>query len=51
MPAKHLTVETLHTSFRITRDADVQYILPGRLRAYDLIGLDEGSQIDPNRKP
>ena len=41
-----LTLETLHSSFKVTREADAQYIPPGRLRAYDLIILDEISQID-----
>ena len=40
-----LTLETLHSSFKVTSDADTQYITPGRLRAYDLIILDE---IQPN---
>ena len=41
-----LTMETLHSSFKVTREADAQYIPPGRLRAYDLIILDEVSQVD-----
>ena len=39
-------METLHSAFRITRDADAAYIPPGRLRHYDLIVVDEVSQID-----
>ena len=39
-------METLHSVFRITRDADAAYIPPGRLRHYDLIVVDEVSQID-----
>ena len=41
-----LTMESLHSSFKVTREADAQYIPPGRLRAYDLIILDEVSQVD-----
>ena len=41
-----LTMETIHSAFRIVRDADAAYIPPGRLRAYDLIIFDEVSQID-----
>ena len=43
---QNLTMETLHSAFRITRDADAAYIPPGRLRQYDLIVVDEVSQID-----
>ncbi|CAE7941368.1 unnamed protein product [Symbiodinium sp. KB8] len=43
---QNLTMETLHSAFRITRDADATYIPPGRLRHYDLIVVDEVSQID-----
>ena len=43
---QNLTMETLHSAFRITRDADAAYIPPGRLRQYDLIVIDEVSQID-----
>ena len=43
---QNLTMETLHSAFRITRDADAAYIPPGRLRHYDLIVVDEVSQID-----
>ena len=41
-----IVVETIHSSFRITRKADQLYIPPGRLRHYDLIIFDEVSQID-----
>ena len=41
-----IVVETIHSSFRITRKADQQYIPPGRLRHFDLIIFDEISQID-----
>ena len=47
LPASpNLTMETLHSAFRITRKADEVYIPPGRLRAYDLIIIDEVSQVD-----
>ena len=47
MPADlDVTVETIHSSFKIGRDRDQQYIPPGRLRKYDLIVFDEVSQID-----
>ena len=42
----NLTMETVHSAFRITRDADEAYIPPGRLRQYDLIVIDEVSQIE-----
>ena len=45
-PSPNLTMETLHASFKVTRSADEQYVPPGRLRSYDLIILDEVSQID-----
>jgi hypothetical protein len=41
-----ITVETIHSAFKIGRDRDKQYIPPGRLRQYDLIIFDEVSQID-----
>ena len=43
-----VTVETIHSSFQIGRQADqlVRYAPPTRLRRYDLIFIDEGSQID-----
>ena len=41
-----LTMETIHSAFKITREADAAYIPPGRLRRYDVIILDEISQID-----
>ena len=47
MPADpNVTIETVHASFRITRRADEQYNPPGRLRTFDLIVFDEGSQIE-----
>ena len=42
----NLTMETVHSAFRITREADEAYIPPGRLRQYDLIVIDEVSQIE-----
>ncbi|CAE7394315.1 pif1 [Symbiodinium pilosum] len=42
----NLTMETVHSAFRITRHADEAYIPPGRLRQYDLIVIDEVSQIE-----
>ena len=39
-------METVHSAFQIVRQADAAYIPPGRLRNYDLIILDEVSQID-----
>lgn len=45
-PSPNLTMETLHASFKVTRQADEPYVPPGRLRAYDLIVFDEISQID-----
>jgi len=42
----NLTMETLHSAFRIVRDEDAAYSPPGRLRRYDLIIIDEVSQID-----
>ena len=46
-PHEEITVETIHSSFRITRKADEQYVPLGRLRHYDLIIFDEISQQDP----
>ena len=43
---ERLTMETIHTAFKLTRDADAAYIPPGRLRRYDIIIFDEVSQID-----
>ena len=43
---QNLTMETVHAAFRITRDADAAYVPPGRLRHYDLIVIDEVSQIE-----
>jgi ATP-dependent exoDNAse (exonuclease V) alpha subunit len=41
-------VETIHSAFQIGRNADkaVKYAPPSRLRRYDLIMLDEASQVD-----
>ena len=42
-----IVVETIHSGFRIARDADLKtYAPPGRLRRYDAIIIDEASQID-----
>ncbi|CAE7482276.1 Usp17ld [Symbiodinium sp. CCMP2592] len=47
LPASdRLTMETIHSAFKITRLADSAYIPPGRLRRYDVIIFDEVSQID-----
>ena len=47
LPASdNLTMETIHSAFQLTREADKAYIPPGRLRRYDLIIMDEVSQID-----
>ncbi|CAE7914985.1 pif1, partial [Symbiodinium necroappetens] len=47
LPAdERLTMETIHSAFKITRPADAAYIPPGRLRRYDVIIFDEVSQID-----
>ncbi|CAE7271115.1 PIF1 [Symbiodinium sp. CCMP2592] len=43
---QNLTMETVHSAFRITREADAAYVPPGRLRHYDLIVIDEVSQIE-----
>ena len=40
-----ITVETIHSAFKVGRDRDAA-IPPGRLRHYDLIIFDEVSQID-----
>ena len=45
-PMLDIVVETIHSSFRIGRKADEEYYPPGRLRHFDLIILDEVSQID-----
>ena len=44
----YVVVETLHAGFAITRKAEevVMYSPPTRLRRYDLILIDEASQID-----
>ena len=43
-----IDIETLHSAFVIRREADevVQYAPPTRLRRYDLIMIDEASQIE-----
>ena len=47
LPAgEDIVIETVHASFRITRKADEQYVPPGRLRHFDLMILDEASQLD-----
>ena len=47
-PKLDIVVETIHSAFRVTRQADEMYVPPGRLRMYDLIIFDEVSQIDPH---
>jgi len=45
-PTDQIVVETLHAGFSIARKADSKtYAPPGRLRRYDLIFIDEASQI------
>ena len=40
-------METIHGGLRIARDADVKtYAPPGRLRRYDVIIIDEASQVE-----
>ena len=47
LPAdENLVMETIHSSFRIVRDADAPYSPPGRLKTFDVIIFDEVSQID-----
>ena len=43
-----VVVETIHSGFAIYRenDKDVEYAPPTRLRKYDLLLLDEGSQVE-----
>ena len=49
LPASdNIVVETCHSAFKVTRKADANYILPGRLRHFDLILFDEVSQMDDN---
>ena len=43
---ENISVETVHSSFRITRDADEVYVPPGRLRHFDVIIFDEISTLD-----
>ena len=45
-PSNLITIETIHSAFKVTRKKDAQYNPPGRLRHYDLITLDEVSQVD-----
>ena len=46
LPAnENIVIETVHSSHRITREADEQYMPPGRLRHFDLIIYDEISQL------
>ena len=44
----NLVVETIHAGFRIYREADklVRYSPPTRLQRYDLLIIDEASQVD-----
>ena len=45
-PTDQIVVDTLHSGFSIARKADLDtYAPPGRLRRYDLIFIDEASQI------
>ena len=45
-PTDQIVVETLHSGFSIARNVDLNtYAPPGRLRRYDLILIDEASQI------
>jgi hypothetical protein len=45
-PTDQIVVETLHSGFSIARKVDLNtYSPPGRLRRYDLIFIDEASQI------
>jgi hypothetical protein len=45
-PTDQIVVETLHSGFSIARKVDMNtYAPPGRLRRYDLIFIDEASQI------
>ena len=45
-PTDQIVVETLHSVFSIARKVDLDtYAPPGRLRRYDLIFIDEASQI------
>eukprot|EP00959_Pyramimonas_sp_CCMP1952_P057232 1194493-Pyramimonas_sp.AAC.1 len=43
-PGLDIVVETIHSSYKITRKADAQYVPPGRLRHFDLLVFDECSQ-------
>ena len=45
---EHIVVETIHSGFKIFRDYDklVEYAPPTRLRRFDVILIDEASQID-----
>ena len=42
-----VTVDTIHAGFKVARDADLAtYAPPSRLRGYDLIVIEEASQVD-----
>jgi len=43
---ENISVQTVHSTFRITRDADEVYVPPGRLRHLDLLIFDEVSTLD-----
>ena len=43
---ENISIQTVHSTFRITRDADEVYVPPGRLRHLDLIIFDEVSTLD-----
>ena len=45
-PNENIVIETVHSSHRITRNADERYIPPGRLRMFDFIIYEEISQLD-----
>ena len=45
-PGTNIVVETIHSSFKITRRADQVFVPPGRFRHFDLIIFDEISQQD-----
>ena len=46
-PSEFICIETLHSAFCVARRADAKtYAPPGRLRHFDLIIIDEGSQVE-----
>ena len=47
--SENITIETIHSAMRIIREYDnvVEHCPPSRLRKYDIIFIDEGSQIEP----